>query len=91
MAIAIQGAVMRMDWEGGAAHEAGKLPSNFDGIGQIVNVEGDLTKVLHIDEAQGNGSGLADPGMGAGVPGRPDASNYALATVQARSVIQDLR
>lgn len=64
---------------------------SFGGIEQIVDVKGDLTKVLCIDEAQGSGNGLADPGMEVGAPGHRDASSRALATVQVHLVIQDLR
>lgn len=81
---------MSMDSEGAVVHEAGKLPMSFDGIEQIVDAEGDLTKVLYIDEAQGSGNGLADPGMEVGAPGHRDASSRALATVQVHLVIQDL-
>lgn len=64
---------------------------SFDGIGQIVDVEGDLTKVLRTDEVQGNGSDLEELEMGVGALGHPDASSHALASVQARLVIQDPR
>lgn len=54
-------------------------------------MKGNSTKVLRTDEVQGNGSGLVELGMGVGAPGHPDASNHALATVQARLAIQDPR
>jgi hypothetical protein len=64
---------------------------SFDGIAQIVDAEGGLTKVLHTDGVQGNGSGLVEFGMGVDAPGHPDASNHALATAQARLATQDPR
>lgn len=79
------------DWEGGVGREVGKLPMSFDEIGQIVNVEGGSTTVLHTDGVQGNGSGLVELGMGVDAPGHPDASNHALATAQAHLAIQDPR
>lgn len=88
-AIAIQGAVLMTDLEGGVGHEVGKLPMSFDGIGQIVDVAGDLTKVLHNDEVQGSGSGLVELGMGVGALDHPDASSHALATAQGRWASQD--
>lgn len=91
MANAAQGAVLMTDWEGGVEREAGKLPMSFDGIGQIVDVEGDSTKVLRTDEVQGNGSGLVELGMRVAAPGHPDASRHALATAQARLVTQGPR
>jgi hypothetical protein len=92
MANAIQGAALMTDWEGGVEREAGKLPMSFDGIGQIVDVEGDLTKVLRTDEVQANDNGLVELGMArVGVPGHPDASSHALVTAQGRLAIQDPR
>lgn len=90
-ASATQGAVLMTDWEGGVGREVGKLPKSFDGIGQIVNVEGGSTTVLHTDGAQGNGSGLVELGMGVDAPVHPDASNHALAMAQAHLAIQDPR
>lgn len=86
---ATQGVVLTTDWEGGVGREVGKLLMNFGGIGQIVDVEGDSTKVLRTDEVQGNGSGLVELGMGVGAPGHPDASSHALAMAQDRLAIQD--
>lgn len=88
---ATQGAVLMMGWEEGVGREAGKLPMSFDEIRQIEDVEGDSTKVLRTCEVQGNGSGLVELGMGVGAPAHPGASNHALAMVQARLAIQDLR
>lgn len=88
---ATQGATLMTDWEGGVGREVGKLPKSFDEIGQIVNVEGGLTTVLHTDGVQGNGSGLVGLGMGVDAPGLPDASNHALAMAQAHLAIQDPR
>jgi hypothetical protein len=88
---ATQGAVLMTDWEGEVWREVGKLPMSFDGIGQIVDVEGGSTKILHTDGVRGNGSGLVEHGTGVDAPGHPDASNHALATAQARLAIQDPR
>lgn len=91
-AISTRGAVTTMmDLEEGAEHEAGKLLTSFGGIERIVNAEGELTRVLRIDEARASDSGLPDLGMVVGAPVHPDASRCVLATVQGRWAIQDPR